>query len=315
MSKQKIKSDCKLLPHVREEILSIQEAQQRQAWGISTFRVNEIWEYSTGDGVKIAVIDTGVDLDHPDLVDNLLPGRNILNTNANPRDDNGHGSHVAGIICAKNNELGVVGIAPNCKIVPVKVLDRNGNGNLINVAEGIRWAANQEVDFIVLSLGSPNKMPIVLDAIKFAQTKGVIVCCAAGNAGKTKQIFYPAAYSEVIGIGAIDSNLARAKFSCTGSDLDFLTPGDNILSTVPDNWYAVISGTSMSNPYFVGLCALLLSFKRANNLELSLNSHIDYINFFKNYVIHLQDESMSGKKIYEGYGIIDSRLLINFFRN
>jgi subtilisin family serine protease len=248
-----------LLPYTREEVLSIQEAKQKMGWEITSFNLPDTWNSTQGEGVVVAVLDTGADLDHEDLACNLLPGKNFVKRDASPEDDQGHGSHVSGIICACNNESGMVGVAPKSKVVPVKVLDKYGAGQLNDVADGIYWAVDQKVDFITMSLGCPKPVSIIHDAIKYATSKGVVVWCAAGNAGKTHNIYYPAAYPETIGIGAIDSNFDRANFSCTGPDLDFLAPGVGILSTVPDNWYAILSGTSMANPFAVGLGCLLLS--------------------------------------------------------
>lgn len=291
-----------LLPYTREEVLSIQEAKQKMGWEITAFDLPKTWESTQGEGVTVAVLDTGVDLDHEDLVGNLLQGKNFVEKNTSPMDFNSHGSHICGSICAVNNDLGIVGVAPKTKVVPVKVLDNKGSGNPRDVADGILWAADQKVDFITMSLGSPNPIPEVHRAIQYAASKGVIVWCAAGNAGKTHNIFYPAAYSETIGIGAIDEKFDRASFSCTGPDLDFLAPGVKILSTVPKNWYAVLSGTSMANPFAVGVGCLLLSHKKKKNLELPLNSAKDYIDFLKNYTI-----SINKDKIFEGFGIIDPR--------
>jgi len=298
---------CNLLPYEREDFLTIQEVAQKIGWEITAFNLPEAWEFSKGEGVIVAVLDTGADLDHDDLVENLLPGRNFVDSNSPPEDDNGHGSHVAGIICAANNDFGVVGVAPKAKIIPVKVLDNKGAGNLPNVANGIRWAADQGVDFITLSLGAPAQMPMIQDAIRYAASKGAVTWCAAGNAGKTRQIFYPAAYPEVIGIGAIDENFDRASFSCTGPDLDFVAPGVKILSTVPDNWYAVLSGTSMANPFAVGVASLLLSYKRTKNLNIQLRNNTDYINLMKSYTISTKNPEYAGQRFFEGFGIIDPR--------
>lgn len=306
---------CHLLPFTRDDVISIQDVQQQAGWEITAFNLPESWEFSQGEGVTVAVIDTGVDLTHADLIDNLLPGKNFINPGLPPKDDCGHGSHVTGIICALNNNLGVVGVAPKTKVIPVKVLDKKGNGNLIHVAEGIRWAANQNIDFITMSLGSPKEMKIIQDAIKFANSKGVVTFCAAGNAGNERQIFYPAAYPEVIGIGAIDENFNLASFSCTGPDLDFLAPGVSILSTVPENWYAVLSGTSQATPFVVGLCCLLLSYKRKNNLDINLKNANDYINLLKRHTIPTNDSNFNSKKFLEGFGIIDPRKLMEWARS
>lgn len=290
-----------LLPYTREEVLNVQEAKQKMGWEITSFDLPETWKSTQGEGVTVAVLDTGVDLDHEDLVCNLLPGKNFVKRGSSPDDDQGHGSHVAGTICACNNDKGMVGVAPKTKVIPVKVLDKHGAGQLKDVADGIYWAADQGVDFITMSLGSPSPVGPVHDAIKYAVNKGAVIWCAAGNAGKTHNIFYPAAYPETIGIGAIDKNFDRASFSCTGPDLDFLAPGVGILSTVPDNWYAILSGTSMANPFAVGLGCLLLSYKRSKNLNIKLQNNQDYIDFLKSHTI------FKGNSLFEGFGIIDPR--------
>jgi len=231
---------------------------------------------------------------------------------------NGHfvsNSHVTGIICACNNELGIVGVAPKTKVIPVKVLDKRGAGNLKNVADGVCWAADQGVDFITMSLGSPSPIPIVQKAIKYAISKGVVVWCAAGNAGKTRKIFYPANYPETIGVGAIDENFSRATFSCTGDDLDFLAPGVKILSTVPDNWYSILSGTSMANPFAVGVACLLLSYKKNKGLNIPLKTAEDYRIILKKHTTPIKDSSYAGQKFFEGFGIIDPRKLEEWVRS
>lgn len=309
---RKIKYDCKLLPFERTEVLSIQEDKQKIGWGLSTFNIPDIWAKSQGEGVTIAVIDTGCDLNHPDLVGNLLDGFNILNKNEPPEDDNGHGSHVTGIICAINNEIGMVGVAPKAKVVPIKVLDKNGNGNLIDVAEGIHYAISRNVDFITLSLGSPAPVQEVRKAIQAAEKNGIVTFCAAGNAGKTHQIFYPANYPETIGIGSVSGNMERSEFSCTGNDLDFLTPGHQIFSTVPESWYAILSGTSMSNPFAVGIAALLLSHNRNEGNKIKLNCSDDYRKLLSKHTISVKDLKFAKNKFFEGYGIINPKDLVTW---
>lgn len=304
-----------LLPFVREDVLTIQDVEQKAGWEITAFDLPKAWKFSEGEGVVVAVLDTGVALEHEDLKPNLLPGKNFVNPRLPPQDDASHGSHVTGIICACNNDRGIVGVAPKSKVIPVKVLDKKGSGNLKNVADGIRWAADQKVDFITMSLGAPGPIPIVHSAIKYAVSKGVVVWCAAGNAGKTRSIFYPANYPETLGVGAIDENFDRANFSCTGTDLDFLAPGVGILSTVPENWYAILSGSSMANPFCVGVACLLLSYKRKHNLNIKLDTADDYRTVLKNYTIRTNNPAFAGQKFFEGFGIIDPRLMEEWARS
>jgi major intracellular serine protease len=311
----KRKKQVQLFPFTRKDLIIEQAMQQELGWAITAFNLPESWKYTQGEGVTVAVLDTGCDLNHIDLVDNLLPGKNFINVSEPPQDDACHGTHITGIICAQNNNLGVVGVAPKAKVMPIKVLDKKGSGDMQTVAKGIRYAADKKVDFILMSLGSPNPIPIVQDAMKYAASKGSICWCAAGNAGKTRQIFYPAAYPEAIGIGAIDENFERANFSCTGPDLDFVAPGVSILSTVPENWYAILSGTSMSNPFACGVACLLLSYKRKKNLDIKLDTAKDYIEFLKKYTIHINDPTMANKQIFEGFGILDPRKLEEWIKS
>jgi subtilisin family serine protease len=315
MSKRTRKQKVKLLPFVREDLLTIQDVQQQAGWEITAYNLPEAWKFCQGEGVVVGVLDTGVDLNHDDIKDNLLPGRNFVNPKKPPQDDGCHGTHVTGIICAENNDLGIVGVAPKTKIIPVKVLNGKGSGDLQTVADGIIWATDQKVDFITMSLGSPQPVPVILNAIKYANSKGVIVWCAAGNAGRTRQIFYPANYKETIAVGAIDENFERANFSCTGDDLDFLAPGVKILSTVPENWYAVLSGTSMANPFVVGIACLILSYVRKNKLNIKLETAEDYRNILKKYTIPSKNPNFANKKFFEGFGVIDPKFMEEWVRN
>lgn len=304
------KKKCSLFPFEREEVLSLQDAKQKAGWSITAFDLPKAWSKSRGEGVKVAVLDTGVDLDHPDLIKNLLPGVNFVEPSKTPQDDNQHGTHVAGIIAAENNDIGMVGVAPEAKIVPVKVLDKRGNGNLVNVAKGIRWAADEaKVDLICMSLGSPNPVQEVRKAIQHAQSKGVVCFVAAGNAGRTKKLFYPAEYPETVAIGSIDENLCRSGFSNTGDGLDFMAPGGRIFSTVPDNWYAVLSGTSMAAPFATGVAALVLSYLKGSGKKPPSTAD-EYIELFRAHTVPVTNADLKDKKFYQGFGIVEPSKLM-----
>lgn len=305
---------CKLFPHKIEEVISIQEAKQLVGWSISSFDLPKTWDKTKGEGVKIAVIDTGVDLDHPDLKSNILPGINLISPNKPPKDDAQHGTHVSGIICAENNDIGMVGVAPAAKIIPIKALDKEGIGTLENIALGIRWAVDNGADLICMSLGSPRPIQQVRKAIQYAASKKVIIFVAAGNVGMTKDVFYPAAYPETIAIGSIDENFNRSKFSNTGKNLDFLAPGGHIFSTIPDNWYGMMSGTSMSAPWATGIAALMLSYVRNHSTKIKLNTPDDYRSALKAQTIPINDTEYASKKFFEGFGIIDPRKFEEFIK-
>jgi major intracellular serine protease len=216
-------------------------------------------------------------------------------------------THITGTLVACNNEIGIVGVAPKAKVMPVKCLDADGNGNMNKIAEAIHWAADQGVDFISMSLGCPMPVKQIRAAIQYAVSKGVVFFCAAGNVGNTKEIFYPAAYPETIAIGAVDAGMRRAKFSNTGFNLDFMAPGVDILSTVPESWYAKLSGTSMAAPFACGVAALVLGYKRSRNLDMKLATADDYKELFRKYTTPINNGNYDHPEFYQGFGIIDPR--------
>lgn len=309
MAAKEDRHKCKLLPYKRVDAVSIQDAKQNAGWNITAFDLPKAWNLTQGEGVVIGVLDTGVDLDHNDLVENLLPGANFIKPGKDPVDDNGHGSHCAGILVASNNEIGVVGVCPKAKVMPIKVLNASGTGNMLQVAEGIRWAVDHGAHILSMSLGCPFKVQQVRKAIQYAASKGVVTFVAAGNAGRTKEVFYPAAYPETIAIGAIDKNFCRANFSNTGQNLDFMAPGVDILSTVPDNWYATLSGTSMAQPFACGVAALVLSYVRNKRPDIKLTCADDYRNLFRQHTIPVKNGDTS--KFFQGFGIIDPNKLMD----
>lgn len=300
---------CKVFPYLREDVISIQESKQRAGWNITAFNLLEEWKCTRGEGVKIAVLDSGCQLDHPDIVNNLLPGENFVEEGQPPNDELGHGTHCVGTICAEDNDFGIVGVAPHCQVIPVKVLDKYGNGTLEDVAKGVRWAADHGADIITMSLGSPVPLQQVRKSIKYAIKKGVVVFCAAGNAGNTENVFYPGRYPETITIGSIDENMERAAYSNTGENLDFMAPGTKILSTVPPNWYAEMSGTSMATPWVAGVAALYLSSKKKNDPNNIPKTPDDYREVFRKYTIPINKKLLSKKCFYQGFGILDPRLM------
>lgn len=295
-----------LLPYIREDLygLSINDPQF-YGWEISKFDITKVWKQTKGESVIVAVIDTGCDLDHKDLQDNLLDGKNFVKPNNKPMDGAGHGTHVSSTIAAGDNGFGMVGVSPKTKILPIKALGDDGTGNLKNIIEALYWAADYgNVDFITMSLGSPASSNDLKKAIDYANSKGCIIFCAAGNSGENTEIMYPARYENTIAIGAVDENLNRTHFTCSGEDLDFLAPGNNILGCVPGNRYASMSGTSMSNPFVVGCAALLLSYNRKYN-KYQLNNYNDYINVFKRSAYPLQDIRYKNIKKYQGFGLVN----------
>jgi subtilisin family serine protease len=299
----KRKNNIKLLPYIREDIYGSVDKEQHYGWEINKFDIRNQWNYSTGRGVVVAVIDTGCDFNHIDIKDNIIQGKNFVEINKDPMDFNGHGTHVAGTIAAINNGKGIVGVAPESKIMPVKALDNSGSGSSDNIVKAIIWSADNKADIITMSLGSPVPSKAIENAINYAASKGTIIFCAAGNAGEATDVMYPAKFNNTIAIGAIDENLNRTSFTCSGDTLDFLAPGHNIISCVPNNGYASMSGTSMSNPFAVGCASLLLSYNKKIK-KYELNNTKNYIDIFKSKSKPLANPKYSGIHRYEGYGIM-----------
>jgi len=226
-------------------------------YGLNSIRAPQGWDTATGSAsVIIAIVDTGVDLTHPDLSSKIVAGYDFVNNDAIAQDDNGHGSHVAGIAAAiTNNGTGVAGTSWGARIMPVKVLNASKSGTFANAAAGIIWAADQGAHIINLSLGGSSHSAIFQNAIDYAYNKGVTLIAASGNAGNGF-ILYPARYANVIAVGAVDTSNNRAGFSNYGAELDLVAPGVSIYSTGIGNYF-YDSGTSMSTPYVAGLAAIL----------------------------------------------------------
>ncbi|QHS22382.1 S8 family peptidase [Virgibacillus sp. MSP4-1] len=240
--------------------------------GVRFIRAPEVWEMSRGENQTIAVLDTGC-ADHKDLRNNITGGRNFTNDdNGNPdiyADYNGHGTHVAGTIGATENGDGIAGVAPEAQLLIVKVLDENGSGQYDWIIQGIQYAVEQEVDMISMSLGGPEDVPELHEAIKTAvHEHNIPVVCAAGNEGdgdhETKELAYPGSYNEVISVGAIDLERNSSDFSNSNKQVDLVAPGEQITSTYLDGKYATLNGTSMAAPHITGSLALIKSIENKN---------------------------------------------------
>ena len=227
-------------------------------YGLLNIRAPEGWDLSTGSAaVTIAIVDTGVDLGHPDLSAKIVSGYDFVNNDATAQDDNGHGTHVAGIAAAiTNNGTGVAGVSWGARIMPVKVLDASGNGTFANVAAGMVLAADRGAQVINLSLGGTSGSAVLQSAVDYAYGKGAVIVAAAGNTG-AGAVLYPARYPHVIAVAATDNTNTRAGFSNYGPQVALAAPGVLIYSTRPGGTYGYLSGTSMSTPFVSGLAAIL----------------------------------------------------------
>ncbi len=235
-------------------------------YGLLAIQAPQGWALSTGSpSVIIAFVDTGIDIHHEDLGEKIVPGYDFVNDDNDPQDDNGHGTHVAGIAAAlSNNHIGIAGVSWGARIMPVKALDAYGNGSFADVAAGIAWAADNGAQVINLSLGGTSPSSVLEDAVNYAYGKGVILVAASGNMG-SNAVLYPAAYPHVIAVAATDGSNKKAYFSNFGPEIDVAAPGVSIYSTVIGNAFGYMSGTSMSTAYVSGLAAILRGIPNNSN--------------------------------------------------
>ena len=233
-----------------------------QQWGLFAIGADRVWTTTTGQGVIVAVVDSGSG-PHPDLAENLLPGRSIIGTvesqDGKDIDASGHGTHVAGIIAAvANNGIGGSGVAPNAKILPIQVLDQAGQGDARDVAAGVRFAADNGARVINLSLGGATESSSLTQAITYANDKGVLVVAAAGNGGAADKPKWPASLDLTLAVTAVDQANNATSFDQRGDYIDLSAPGANIVSTAKGD-YVTLSGTSMAAGFVAGAAALLFA--------------------------------------------------------
>jgi subtilisin family serine protease len=232
-----------------------------EQWAHAAYPFSDLWRCGRGAGVRVAVVDTGVDATHPDFDGRVTPG--VAFDDGGPRlgqggvDPNGHGTHAAGIIGAGDNGIGVVGVAPQVTIVPVRALRADQTGSSRDLANGITWAANEGVDVINASLGANEQSRAVRTATDYAQSRGVVIMAAGGNAGPNGVVRYPAGFPGVLGISAVGESGALAPFSTRGPHIDLSAPGTDILSTTLGGRWTWDSGSSMATAHVSGLAALV----------------------------------------------------------
>jgi hypothetical protein len=263
---------------------------ERVEWSVMRIDAPRVWDTVAGQGVRVGIVDTGIDYNHPDLRNRYAGGFDLINNDSDPFDDHGHGTHVAGIVAADLNGVGVVGVAPAASLYALKVLSNDGTGYISDLVQAVDWAIANNLDVLNFSLGTTYDSKILEKKLGEAASKGIILVAAAGNTGGGA-VMYPAAYREVISVSATDSSDKLASFSSLGAEL--AAPGVAIRSTVPGGGYATWSGTSMAAPHVTATVALMMS-NGQSNIRESLRSTA-------------MDLGPVGVDSYFGHGLIHAR--------
>lgn len=262
------------LPDIRSVIAPFRPSPSRRPkpsnqnvpWGVKRVNAPAAWATTRGEGVRVAVIDGGVNKDHPGLKGNIAGGYNVICSTADFIDETGHGTHVTGIIAAvENGRRGVVGVAPKASIYAVKVLGKGGRGPLDNVIAGMQWAVANNIQVANMSIGTLKDVEALKEAVQAMNKAGVVLIAAVGNS--SAPVRYPAAYPGAIAVAASDKNDRVAAFSNGGPSVAFVAPGVDIKSTYIKNEYGSLSGTSMAAPHVSGLAALAIAARGLSGAE------------------------------------------------
>ncbi|MGC9021104.1 MAG: S8 family peptidase [Candidatus Methanodesulfokora sp.] len=304
-------------------------------WNVKMINASKVWDSyypvvgwsSLGNGVKVAVLDTGIDYTHPELIGKVAWCAYTVGTKtytgtklSNCADRNGHGTHVSGIIASTINNVGNAGVAPNVTLYAVKVLNNAGYGTYSDIAEGIILAVKgpdgtvgtaDDAKILSMSLGGSSDSSVLHDAVIWAYNNNAIIVAAAGNEGDgdptTDNVAYPARYSEVIAVAAVDSNYNVPSWSSDGPEVDVAAPGVNIYSTYKNSGYATLSGTSMATPHVSATIALIQAMRMAYGKQpLTFNQAYEAIT--KTAV----DVGSPGFDVFSGYGLIDAYSAVQY---
>ncbi len=285
-----------------------QNISQRIDWGWRDRNVPSSWTSTKGKCITCLVIDTGHP-SHPDLDNNVEAGQNFV-SGEGILDENGHQTHCTGVICAKDNQIGVVGVAPEAKCISVKALGKNGKGTWEDVEKALDFAIQRKPDIVSMSLGSPSAVKGVHDKIKTFYEMNIPVVCAAGNSGDAG-VGYPAAFDETIAVAAYDEQGNVPDFSARGDKVEWTAPGVNIYSTYTDNTYASLTGTSMACPFIAGVICLMLAKHKEQEANTGQNDCKTVPQVREHLLKYTSDRGSVGKDNSWGYGVIDVGALIN----
>ncbi|WLR51757.1 S8 family peptidase [Bacillus tianshenii] len=273
------------------------ELPQMEHWGLKVSKIKEAHERGySGKGVKIAVVDTGIDRSHPDI--DLSGGASFVDYTADYQDDQGHGTYVAGLIAANHNDIGVLGIAPDAEIYGLKANDSQRKGPIANFVNAVNWAIEHNMDIIHFSWSTDEYSSELEAALKRAYKHNILI---VGSAGNTQSgVRYPAKFPYVIAVSAIAPNLQKAGFSNFGPEIEFTAPGTGMYSLNTNQSYARTSGTSLAAPHVTGILALMKeAYPEKTNMELRAMLQA-----------HAKDIGEEGRDDLYGYGIVQAPLAI-----
>ncbi|UKS25640.1 S8 family peptidase [Paenibacillus sp. HWE-109] len=269
-----IEADTKITVHqmasskITTKRASILSGSHTIPWGIDQVGAPEVWNKSVGQNIRVGVIDTGIDYNHPDLRNSISRGINLLNRSMLPFDDNGHGTHIAGTIAATGRHSGIVGVAPRAIIHPVKAFDNSGSAYVSDIIAGIDWCVHNDLDIINMSFGMKSYNRSLEQAVMNAYYRGKIIIASSGNDGKKKTVDYPARFPQVVSVGATTRLGKIAPFSNRGKQIDIYAPGERVYSSWLHGKYNELSGTSMATAHVSGVVALMLSIKPMSPLQI-----------------------------------------------
>lgn len=285
------------------KILSVNETQNNEVidYGVKMVGAPLEWKETMGEGIRIGIIDTGICTSHPEFSHRIAAGINFTRESPGSIEDfNGHGTHVAGILSAEKNGIGVVGVAPKSKLYIAKAFDKSGKTDYTAVEKSLLWLADNDVDVINMSFSSPYTSARYNRLIQMVHNKGISMICAAGNEGinGNNTIGYPANFPQTIAVSAVDVNKNIADFSSKGSAAEISAAGINIYSTYLNGGYAMLSGTSMATPIITGAVAIL---QAKGILRYHRRLTPDEIRLLLN--IYTEDLSGLGRDDRYGYGL------------
>ncbi len=278
-------------------------------WGLVSLAVPDAWKVTRGEGIKVAVLDTGIAAQHADLKDAIDDAEDFTSSRFGWNDQNGHGTHCAGIVAARQNDDGCVGVAPKSRLLVGKVLGDEGTGQSNWIVNGINWAIRRGADVISMSLGSPHPDAAIHAAIKQAIEAEVIVICAAGNSGPGRADDYPGAFPEVISVAATNKNKRVSRFSSRSPTVAIAAPGEQVTSCWHQTPLATLSGTSMATPFVAGICALALAKHAKHGGGTPLETQEEMREHLRRSATDIEEP---GRDPSSGWGLVDPTKLLDW---